>query len=213
MDYNKHYGLLIYRAKCRELEGYVEKHHIHPRCLGGSNDHTNIAVLTAEEHYLAHLLLVKMYPDNVSLAQAAHAMGIKDPKKQYNNRSKIEIYGWVRRRASEAKKKQYQLLPQEVKDQRAAEKSRRLKGRVITEDWRRKLSEARLAGLANGSIKSLPGNKNYRPKPETIEKLRAKSKAAAAHRIGTKMDPAIVAKSVATKKQIGSKKITDATGN
>lgn len=48
----------------RTLEGYTEKHHIIPRCLGGSNEQINIAVLTAREHYIAHLLLTKMTDDH-----------------------------------------------------------------------------------------------------------------------------------------------------
>lgn len=57
-----HYDRLIERARIRKLEGYVEKHHILPKCIGGSNDKTNIVSLTPEEHYVAHQLLVKIYP-------------------------------------------------------------------------------------------------------------------------------------------------------
>lgn len=40
--------------------GYSEKHHIIPKCLGGSNDISNIVSLTAREHFICHLLLVKI---------------------------------------------------------------------------------------------------------------------------------------------------------
>jgi hypothetical protein len=43
----------------RELDCYTEKHHIIPRCMGGSNDKENLVTLTAREHYIAHLLLTK----------------------------------------------------------------------------------------------------------------------------------------------------------
>lgn len=94
MNYEFHYISLIDRAKSREIFGYVERHHIIPRCLGGSDDMQNIAVLTAEEHYVAHQLLVKMYPDVRGLATAATRMA-----KQCSGRI---AYGWLRRRHAEA---------------------------------------------------------------------------------------------------------------
>ena len=35
MNYQKIYNQIIERAKTRQLEGYKEKHHILPRCMGG----------------------------------------------------------------------------------------------------------------------------------------------------------------------------------
>jgi hypothetical protein len=60
--YSKIYFNIIQRAQSRVLlEGmYFEKHHIIPKSLGGSNDSKNIAQLTAREHFICHLLLVKM---------------------------------------------------------------------------------------------------------------------------------------------------------
>jgi hypothetical protein len=95
MNYKKHYDLLIERGKDRMLEGYVEKHHIVPRCLGGSDAIENLVQLTPEEHYLAHQLLVKMYPDNFGLLSSAMYMtgGNK-------NRKTNKTYGWLKRRYS-----------------------------------------------------------------------------------------------------------------
>ena len=59
----------------RELDCYVEKHHVIPKCMGGDNKSRNIAILTPEEHYVAHLLLVKIYPTNYQLVYAANMMG------------------------------------------------------------------------------------------------------------------------------------------
>lgn len=92
MNYEAIYEKLIIRAKDRKLEGYVERHHIIPRCLKGTDDSFNIVLLTPEEHYLAHLLLVKIHPHNRSLIYAAKMMA-----GQGNNKS----YGWLRRRSSE----------------------------------------------------------------------------------------------------------------
>jgi len=38
---------------------YVEKHHIIPRSLNGSDDENNIVILSAREHFIAHLILWK----------------------------------------------------------------------------------------------------------------------------------------------------------
>lgn len=40
---------------------YTEKHHILPRSLGGSDEPENIIELTAREHFVAHLILWKVY--------------------------------------------------------------------------------------------------------------------------------------------------------
>lgn len=60
MDYQKFYDRLILNAINRStLDGYTEKHHIVPKCLGGTNELTNIVKLTAREHFLAHAALAK----------------------------------------------------------------------------------------------------------------------------------------------------------
>lgn len=56
--YYKWYRCLT-SQKDRELDCYTEKHHIIPRCMSGSNDKENLVILTAREHYIAHLLLTK----------------------------------------------------------------------------------------------------------------------------------------------------------
>jgi hypothetical protein len=67
MDYQKIYDQIIERAKNRILEGYLEKHHIIPVCIGGDNKKENIVSLTAREHFLVHWLLYRQNPDNKSL--------------------------------------------------------------------------------------------------------------------------------------------------
>ena len=93
MNYTKIYNNLITRAQNRIIEGYVEVHHIVPRRLNGSNDPTNLVALTPEEHYLCHLMLVKIHPTNRKLLHAAKLMS-----GQNNNKK----YGWVKRRISAA---------------------------------------------------------------------------------------------------------------
>lgn len=63
MNYLKIYDTIIERANQRTpLDNmYYEKHHIVPKCMGGSNARCNLVRLTAKEHYIAHLLLAKHY--------------------------------------------------------------------------------------------------------------------------------------------------------
>lgn len=97
MNYTLHYNKLIDRARNRELEGYSERHHIIPRCMGGSDDENNLVRLTPEEHYVAHQLLFKMHPHNPKLAHAAFVM-----TRSQNGKRSNKLYSWVRRAHAEA---------------------------------------------------------------------------------------------------------------
>jgi hypothetical protein len=80
MDYQKIYNQIIERAKNRMLEGYKEKHHVIPKCLGGNNDRKNIVELTAREHFLCHMLLCEIYPNENKLKHALFLMAIGKQK-------------------------------------------------------------------------------------------------------------------------------------
>jgi NUMOD3 motif len=58
--YRRWYDALIARARARGLvDDYTERHHVIPRCLGGSNKRDNLVDLTFREHFLVHWLLIK----------------------------------------------------------------------------------------------------------------------------------------------------------
>lgn len=59
MNYKRIYDSIIENAKNQIREGYLEKHHIVPKSVGGSDDKSNLVLLTAREHYLCHWLLAK----------------------------------------------------------------------------------------------------------------------------------------------------------
>lgn len=61
--YTKWYLNIIENARISEKIGYTEKHHIIPRCDGGTDERTNLVALTAREHFICHWLLTKMYSD------------------------------------------------------------------------------------------------------------------------------------------------------
>jgi len=98
MNYTKHYDRLIDRARCRQVEGYTELHHVLPKCMGGDNLEYNLVKLYPEEHYVAHQLLVKMYPNVVGLIWAAVNMS------NQTTRRSNKLYGWLRRKLSESAK-------------------------------------------------------------------------------------------------------------
>ena len=98
MNYLKIYENLIQKAKSRIIKGYKEKHHILPKCLGGKDDKDNLVDLTPEEHFIAHLLLTKIYPDNSALVHAAVMMTVNGKNHVRNNK----FYGWLRRKHSDS---------------------------------------------------------------------------------------------------------------
>ncbi len=126
-----HYDQLIARAKNRLLEGYCERHHIVPKCMSGSDDAENIAVLTAREHYVAHLLLIQIHKNTKyysKLICAAKMMTIGGSR--HRDRSKNRWYSWLRERHSSAMSEIMQ----------GNTNGRGLKGRQIT--WADKISKA-----------------------------------------------------------------------
>lgn len=58
--YTRWYYNIIDRARARNLDDYTETHHVIPKSLGGSNAPDNLVNLSAREHYICHLLLVRM---------------------------------------------------------------------------------------------------------------------------------------------------------
>lgn len=100
--YSRWYFNIIAAARIDESVtcGYTEKHHIIPRCLGGSNRAENLVRLTPRQHFVCHLLLTKMH-DYKKLALALSKM--MGGGKRYTPRSS-RVYDLCRKRASEAMK-------------------------------------------------------------------------------------------------------------
>jgi hypothetical protein len=98
MNYQQIYDKLVSRLDKRI--GYVEKHHILPRCLGGTDEISNLIELYPEEHYLAHLLLCKIYPGNQKLLYAT--MNMTTGSMTNNGKRNNKAYGWLRRQYAES---------------------------------------------------------------------------------------------------------------
>ena len=98
MNYKKIYDNLISKRLKETLkkikDGSIETHHIVPRCMNGTNDRLNKVNLTCREHYIAHLLLVKIYQGTkfeVYLRYAVNMMGYcsKFHKRKFSMNSRI----------------------------------------------------------------------------------------------------------------------------
>lgn len=142
MNYQKIYDSLVDRGRHRIIVGYFEKHHIIPRCIGGSDEDHNLVDLTPEEHFLAHLLLVKLYPQDRKILFAAWMMACSGNKHQLNEgRSKNKLYGWLKRRRSEIG------ISEETRNKIRKARAKQ----IITDEQKAKMSETLRKGYANGT--------------------------------------------------------------
>lgn len=115
MDYLKIYNSLIDdRAKENRFKGdgkYYEIHHIAPRCLGGVDDKSNLILLTAREHFIAHRLLAKIHKDSLDLKIAVLLMATA-PKDGNNVVVNSRLYEILRTDVSEARI--YAITPKDI---------------------------------------------------------------------------------------------------
>lgn len=137
MDYRKHYDVLIERARNRIISGYVEIHHVVPRCMGGGDERSNLVQLTPEEHFVAHQLLCKVHPKVKGLAFALQLMTATD---RHKNRARNKLYGWIRRRYSLAQRGRIKSLEERA---HIAEAGRNRKPRIFSEQARINMAAAR----------------------------------------------------------------------
>lgn len=88
MNYERIYNQLIEKRRKNPInrkeykkkypnEPSPEKHHIIPKCIGGSDEEKNLVVLTCKEHFVAHKLLVKIAEkknDKNALIKLTHSL-------------------------------------------------------------------------------------------------------------------------------------------
>jgi hypothetical protein len=94
---NRYYKLIEHYSKII-FDGYTETHHILPKSMGGNEDKTNLIVLSARVHFIAHYLLWKAY-QNQSMAAAFILMKgcNRGQKRHYNSK----LYEKVKQEYSE----------------------------------------------------------------------------------------------------------------
>lgn len=101
MDYSRIYRNFIADRRHLEgsLKGYIERHHIIPRSLGGADEAENLIGLTPEGHFFAHLLLAKIHGGRM---WAPVAFMVGGSRKDYQPVKSRKNYGWVTRALSKA---------------------------------------------------------------------------------------------------------------
>ena len=92
--YKNVYTSLIDKAKATifSKECFLEKHHILPRCLGGTDDCENIVLVPIKWHVTLHLLLARIYNNNSSLLLTAYLM----TKSRSGIKTTVRVSAWLR---------------------------------------------------------------------------------------------------------------------
>ena len=150
MDYKKVYDALMEKRRSNPVpnDEYGERHHIVPRSEGGTDDPENLVRLTAREHYIAHLLLAKIYNDfkMICALQMMRTMKNETTKREFKVNSRL-----------------YNSL----KIRRSKMMSERMKGHPVSE-------KVRLAMAKTGSTNKgkKPWNTGKSPTDEVKAKLR-----------------------------------------
>jgi len=95
MNYQNIYESLIAKRQKNPATGYTERHHILPKSLGGSDDPSNLVVLTGREHWVAHLLLYKIHRNSKTL-HACNMMAMKCEERGINYIKSSRLYEAIR---------------------------------------------------------------------------------------------------------------------
>lgn len=140
MDYKKIYDKLIAKAKnenrIKNNGIYYESHHIIPRCMGGSNKLENKVLLTGKEHFLAHRLLFKIFPDIIPIIKAYHAMFAHLQKRGYKPSSRV--YGEMRESYAKNVKFNYNWVGKKHSLETRKKMSNSHKGKKMSEESKEK---------------------------------------------------------------------------
>lgn len=151
--YTRWYYNIINNAKFRTLIGYTEKHHIIPKSCGGSNSKDNLVDLTAKEHFICHLLLVRIVKGNFryKMAYALNRMLTTNSNNQVRYIPTSRKFEKIRLQISDALKGH----PSPMKGRKHSEETKKklseihkgkpslLKGRSKSEETKKKIAESR----------------------------------------------------------------------
>lgn len=161
MNYEKAYQSIISNALSRADLVKYEKHHIVPRCLGGSDDASNLVKLSLREHFVCHLLLAKIHGGGLWHALWMMATSGRYGSRHYETARKrhtSKMMGHIVSEATREKlrkpkseetkakmrkpKKDSSKMRKPKTDEHRANISKGQLGRVQTEEAKRKMSES-----------------------------------------------------------------------
>ena len=157
MNHKRQYDLLIAKAKLRLVTNqYVEKHHVIPKSIGGSNGKDNIVLLTAREHFVAHMLLAKIY-----------GKGLWQAAKMMQNKSSVQDRRFINNRLYEIARREWAIyLSGKKRPSHVGESIRKHHiGSKASEETKAKMSATRKGKPRSGNPE------NWKHSEETKQKL------------------------------------------
>lgn len=143
--YTTWYFNIIKLAQQRScVSDYTERHHIIPKCLGGTNKKDNLVLLKAREHFICHLLLTRMVESCENKKKMWYAawclISLKGRNKERNFKYNSKSFATIREnRAKEVSLMRTGMLHSEETKKRIGEKS---KTKTFSDEYRAKLSLA-----------------------------------------------------------------------
>lgn len=150
--YTHLYKAIITRSQTRVSKPQVvENHHIIPSSLGGSNIPENKVALTPREHFICHMLLTRMLEGKArqKMMWALHLMVFSNNPKQQRHRPTARVYDKFRTDFYGSLRGVPVHRTAEHQANINAANTKRLKGKTLPKEWRRKMSESR-TGELNG---------------------------------------------------------------
>jgi hypothetical protein len=155
------------RAQLRALAVgiYYEVHHIQPKSEGGSNEVSNLANLTAREHFLAHWLLVRIEPTPARVFSFNMMCNLGPAQRLYQ-------YTPSSRAVAEAREQHSRHIQKIMKGKQVSEKTRALisekkKGWVPSKEWRKKKSDSLKGGkISEEQKQKISATSKGRKKPD-----------------------------------------------
>lgn len=120
---------------------YGERHHIIPKSLGGTNEASNIVRLKAKEHFICHLLLVKMTEgaNKAKMSYAARCLSKAINKHQTRHKISSSSYALVI------------VITRKIIGEKMTGTGNPFHGKKHTLTTRKKLSSLRMERIKNGS--------------------------------------------------------------
>lgn len=160
MTYSAVYCALITKRLQNPLtrdDCYVERHHIIPKSEGGLDEPDNLVNLTAREHYIAHLLLAKIYNDAKMYSAVMYMMTgfhknrkfkfnsrvYKKMREDYSQRASVERKGINKGSANGMYgKSSWDGITPEQRARRVESSRRSFLGKHHTDETKKRISEA-----------------------------------------------------------------------
>lgn len=153
MTYSAVYCALISKRLQNPIskdECYCETHHIIPKSEGGPDSKDNLVNLTAREHYIAHLLLAKIYNDRkmwCALFQMSNCT--ENRKRNYRISSRNyemarinfskQVSSWARYKRTDETRDKMRQAALNMSDEHRANLSKAATGRKLDEQTKEKI--------------------------------------------------------------------------